>query len=95
MKIVKEFVLRTMADEFILIPTGKTTEEFNGMISLSETAAYIWENLEKTDNFEALVSAITSEYEISQEIASADTEEFINKLLSLHIIEPTNPSQNW
>lgn len=38
MKIVKEFVLREIAGEAILVPTGATSQDFNGMISLSATA---------------------------------------------------------
>ena len=46
MKKIKEFILREVADEYILIPTGKTTEEFNGMITLSETAPFIYEHID-------------------------------------------------
>ena len=45
MKIVKEYILREIAGEYILVPTGETTQEFNGMITISETAKFIWENL--------------------------------------------------
>ena len=29
MKIVKEYILREIAGEYILVPTGETTQEFN------------------------------------------------------------------
>lgn len=40
MKIAKEFILREIAGECVLIPTGTTTQEFNGLITLSETAKW-------------------------------------------------------
>ena len=52
MKKIQEFILREVADEYILIPTGKTTETFNGIISLSETAAFIYEHLEEAPSFD-------------------------------------------
>ena len=39
MKIIKDFILRNIAGEYVLIPTGTTTQEFNGLISLNEIAA--------------------------------------------------------
>lgn len=38
MKIVKEFILREIAGECVLVPTGATSQEFNGMITISDTA---------------------------------------------------------
>lgn len=36
MKIVKEFILREIAGECVLVPTGATSQEFNGMITISD-----------------------------------------------------------
>lgn len=52
MKIVKEFILREIAGECVLVPTGATSQEFNGMITISDTAKFIWENIEKVDSLE-------------------------------------------
>lgn len=38
-----EFVLRQLADEYVLIPYGATTEKMNQVLTLSETAAFIYE----------------------------------------------------
>ena len=66
MKKIQEFILREVADEYILIPTGKTTETFNGIISLSETGAFIYEHLEEAPSFDALVDMITKEYDVDR-----------------------------
>lgn len=54
MKIVKEFILREIAGECVLVPTGATSQEFNGMITISDTAKFIWENIEKVDSLEEM-----------------------------------------
>ena len=61
MKIVKEFILREIAGECVLVPTGATSQEFNGMITISDTAM-------DTD-----VTAITAVMEATTEVM-ANTE---------------------
>ena len=41
MRIAKEFILRDIAGECVLVPTGATTQEFNGLITMSDTAKFI------------------------------------------------------
>lgn len=95
MKIVKDFVLRNMADEYILIPTGSTTEEFNGMVNVSESAAFIWNNLEASTSIDDLVAKILDEYDVSKEDATNSVKEFLNVLLTKGIIEFENPENEW
>lgn len=95
MKIVKEFVLREIAGEAILVPTGKTSQEFNGMITLSATAQVIWENLEKVDSMEELVKLITDEFEVDEETAKQDTFQFVVELMKAGFIEPTKEDKTW
>ena len=93
MKKMKEFILREVADEYILIPTGKTTEEFNGIISLTETAAYIYNHIEEADSFEALINMITSEYDVDKETAAKDAYVFINHMICHRPRRPHRPRE--
>jgi len=95
MKIAKEFILRDIAGECVLVPTGATTQEFNGLITLSDTARFIWENLEKVDSFEELITAVLNEYEIDKETASKDAIEFINSLGMMGYIECSKKDRSW
>ncbi|MEI3148349.1 MAG: PqqD family protein [Merdibacter sp.] len=95
MKKMKEFILREVADEYILIPTGKTTEEFNGIISLTETAAFIYNHIEEADSFEALINMITSEYNVDKETAAKDAYVFINHMISTGLVDLTDREKNW
>ena len=40
-----DFVLRQIADEYVLIPYGATAEKMNQVLTLSETAAFIYLSL--------------------------------------------------
>ena len=95
MKIIKEFILREIAGECILVPTGKTSQEFNGMITLSDTARFIWENIERADSFEGLVKMMLKEYEIDEETAKRDAYNFIDQLLASGFVALTKEDKSW
>jgi len=95
MKIAKEFILRDIAGEFVLVPTGATTQEFNGLITLSETGKFIWENMEKADSLKEMVGLILEEYEIDEETAVKDTVQFIGQLVQAGFVVPTKEDRTW
>lgn len=95
MKIIKEFILRELADEYILIPVGSTTEQFNGLMTLSETGAFIYKHIEEAKDFNDLIDLILNEYDIDKDTASQDAVYFINQLLKTGIITLSNPNNNW
>ena len=47
MKRTKEFIKRNIAGEIVLVPSGQTAREFNGMVTLTETGEFIWEHIEE------------------------------------------------
>lgn len=95
MKIAKEFILRDIAGETVLVPTGETTQEFNGLITMSETAKFIWENIEKADSFENLLQMLLDEYEVDEETAKEEALGFIIQLLQAGFIVCTKEDKTW
>lgn len=95
MKIVKEFILREIAGECVLVPTGATTQEFNGLITLSDTAKFIWMNMENADSLEEIIQMMLGEYEIDEETAKQDTIEFISQLLAAGFVECSKEDRTW
>ena len=95
MKIVKEFILREIAGECVLVPTGATTQEFNGLITLSDTARFIWEHIEQADSLEDMVQKILEEYEIDEETAKKDAIGFISQLLQAGFVACTKEDKTW
>lgn len=86
MKLKKEFILREIAGEYILVPTGETTLNFNGLITVNELGAFIWNNIEKVNLEEDILKLILDEYEVEENIAREDLNEFLNKLKATEII---------
>ncbi len=79
MKIKDSFVLRNIAGNYVVVPIGKENIDFNGMMSLNETGAFLFEKLQKGIEEDALVQALTDTYEVSEEQAQQDIRIFIQK----------------
>lgn len=95
MKIAKEFILRDIAGECVLVPTGATTQEFNGLITLSDTGKFIWENIEKTDSLDELIGLVLENYEIDKETATKDVVAFVAQLVGNGFVECTKEDKTW
>lgn len=87
MKIKKEFVLREIAGDYILVPVGNTAMEFNGLITLNEVSALLWEKLQSEVSLEQLIDAVLEEYEVDRTTAAQDVEEFVDKLKETKILD--------
>lgn len=81
MKIKKEFVVREVADNIVMVPTGRLMNEYSKMFKLNEVGKFIVELLQKNDIDEKeIVQKILEEYEIDEEKAMEDTKNFIKEL---------------
>ena len=73
MKIIEGFVLRPLGEEFIVIGEGIAQINFNKMVSLNSTAAYLWRSVEgKEFDVAELTRLLTEQYEVSEEQAASD-----------------------
>lgn len=79
MKTNSNFMLRTIAGEALLVPIGDASSYFNGMITLSEVAEFIWKRIDNYDE-ETIVQMILDEFEVSEEIARRDVYGFIRAM---------------
>ena len=93
MKRIKEYIKRNIAGEIVLVPAGQTAEDFNGMITLTESGDFIWEHLEEAQDFNHLVELILEEYDIDKETAAQDASAFLMQLLQSGMIQPSGI--NW
>lgn len=79
MKIKEGFELRTICGEAIIVAHGIENIDFSKIISLNESAAYLWRKVEGQD-FDApmLARLLTEEYEVDEATALRDAEKMIN-----------------
>lgn len=88
MRINKDFVLREIAGDYVIIPIGSTVLEFNGLITVNEVGSVLWKMLQNDDNtFEQLVQGVLEEYDVEEDVAREDIQEFLDKLIEGGILE--------
>lgn len=73
MKIIEGFRLRKLGKEHIVVGEGLAQVNFNKMVSLNGTAAYLWESVEGRDFTVAdLTALLLDRYEVEAEVAERD-----------------------
>ena len=90
MKVKSNYILRSVADQHVVVPTGQEAVNFNGIITLNNSGKILFELLQKETTKEKLVEALLERYDVTALQANADVEEFINTLNSKNILEPKN-----
>ncbi len=80
MKIKDGFLLRNIAGNFVVVPVGKENIDFNGMVSLNGTGAFLFEKMQAGITEEELIQALMQEFEVSEETAKEDVKLFIQKV---------------
>ena len=79
MKIKEGFILREVAGETIVLPSGDMLD-LNMMITLNDTGKFLWQCLEKDCQEADLVTALLSEYDVDQDTARKSVAGFVAKL---------------
>ena len=76
----EQFILREAADMSIILPVGEASNRFPGMISVNETGAFLWQQLEAEHTPETLAAALTGAYEVDLPRALKDVQAFLEQL---------------
>lgn len=80
MKTKKGMMLRSIAGSYIVVPIGEASVDFNGMITLNESGAYLWKELEKGADVDSLTAALLREYDVDEATARKCSADFVRTL---------------
>lgn len=86
MKISDQFILRNVAGDNLLIPSGPSALDVKGLILLSESGMLLYNKIKNGCTKEDLVAALTAEYDVSVQEAARDTDAFLEQMRQLHIL---------
>ena len=86
MKLKDGFVLREVAGEYVVLPSGEELD-LNMMITLNESGSFLWKKLTVGAEEEELVSAILAEYDTDRETAAKSVAAFVAKLKEHNFLE--------
>ena len=87
MKAKSGFVLRNIAGEQILMPTGDNIGKFKGTVLLNDVSAFVWEKLQNPMSKEDLLQAIVDNYEVEEAVAAKDLDDLLATLDGFGVIE--------
>lgn len=88
MKIKPEFQLQNVCGEHVVLGTGMACVNYDLMIRLNSTGAFLWEAAAKGEfTVESLVEALLAEYEVSPQQAETDVTAFVEKLKEAELLQ--------
>ncbi len=88
MKIVDGFKLRAIGGENIVAGEGTAQLNFNKLIALNATAAWLWNELEGVEfDVEMVAGMLHSQYDITEEMAHSDAKAIVERWAEIGIIE--------
>lgn len=87
MKIKKDYILKTVANQHIIVPIGEAAVKFQGMITLNDTGKYLFEVLKEDTTLEQLLMKLIESYEMDPKTAKKDVDKFIELLDKHNIID--------
>lgn len=89
MKIKKGFEIQNVCGEHIIVPAGADNVDYSKIISLNETAAYLWKGVAGKGDFtvEDLVKLLLDEYEVEESIAREDCCAIIERWKEMELVE--------
>lgn len=76
----ENYLLRTVAGSIVVVPVGRAALDFNGMLTVNETTAMLWDLLETEQTEESLTDALCLRFDVTRERAAADIALWIQKL---------------
>lgn len=89
MKVKNGFNLREVCGENIIVAEGDENIDFSNIISMNESSAYLWQEVQKLDNFtiDTLTQLLCEQYEIDEATAKKDVTTLATQWAAARIIE--------
>ena len=87
MKARNDLILRNLAGEYVLMPTGAAIKDFHGTVVMNELSAFVWEKLKAPADRLELLDAILEKYDVDKATAAADLDALMERFEALEILE--------
>ena len=79
MRIKEGYIIRKLGLGFVVVTIGDASNEFNGLIRLNESGAFLWQSImDGADTKKKLVAEMLDRYDgLDEETAEKDLDEFL------------------
>ncbi len=86
MKRNSEFLIRQVAENYVLSPVGEAAKKFCGIATMNSTGKFIWDLLEQEQTVDAMARTLTENYEVDYERAKESVINFLEPLKSIEAV---------
>ncbi len=87
MKCKSEFILQHVGGEMLLVPIGSQVMDMNGLVTLNDTAACVWELLAEDRTLDELADAVAEQFDVAPDRARADVQIFVDEITQMGLLE--------
>ncbi len=77
MKIKSEYILKELAGEYVVVPSGQEAVSFNGIITLNASGAMLFRALQSGAEETDLIELLLDSFEVTRDVASRDVRSFL------------------
>ena len=81
------YTLRQIAGEYLAIPIGNEAGDDANIVILNPVSQIIWGKLETGASFDEILRAVTTEFNVEKEEATADIKEFLDGLEQANLLK--------
>ena len=87
MKKIDGFVMRRLGQEAMIVAESVDLIDFDRIVSLNSSAAYVWENLPDSDfTIQTIIYLLMDRYDVDEAVARKDAEDLVKVWLKAGII---------
>jgi hypothetical protein len=87
MKRKTDFIMQNVGGENLLVPLGAQVMDLNGLITLNDTAACVWELLREERTPDELTAGIAERFDVTPASAHADVKAFLDEIAKMGLLE--------
>ncbi|MDE6638111.1 MAG: PqqD family protein [Muribaculaceae bacterium] len=88
MKKINGFAMRRLGQDAMIVAESVDLIDFDKIVSLNSSAAYIWESLPDNDfSTRTITDLLMQRYNVEEKIASKDAEDLVNLWIKAGIIK--------
>jgi hypothetical protein len=81
-----DFIARRVNNELVLVPVSRCAADFDGIFTLNEVGARIWDLIGEGCTVEAIARQLSIEYDVAPATAAADADELIAQLAQISAV---------
>ena len=87
MKLKYGFLTRAIGSVYAMVPMGDGALQFSGMMTTNSVGAFLMEHLSREIAQPELVELLLREFDVDAETAERDTEDFLNMIRRLDLLD--------